>query len=161
MSTLLALHARIIALLNHRLVDAATLLFVRVAFAGIFWRSGETKVVDGTWFRSNPKPMTCFRPTFPACHCSRTSPPIWPMPPNIYFPFCWSLASDALFRRRTADHDPGYPVFRLSRRLVAGPFLMGCPGIGADCARCWIVLPRRCPFSRLPTVRQRGQTVPV
>jgi len=30
-------------------VEAVTLLFVRVAFAGIFWRSARTKVDEGSW----------------------------------------------------------------------------------------------------------------
>jgi len=33
-----------------RLPESLLLLFVRVVLAGIFWRSGQTKVEPGTWF---------------------------------------------------------------------------------------------------------------
>jgi putative oxidoreductase len=37
------------AALSGRAVESVTLLFVRVAFAGIFWRSARTKVDEGSW----------------------------------------------------------------------------------------------------------------
>jgi putative oxidoreductase len=37
------------ALAGSRWSEALTLLLVRVALAGIFWRSGRTKVEDGSW----------------------------------------------------------------------------------------------------------------
>jgi putative oxidoreductase len=39
------------SILRGPVVDSLVLLFVRVVFAGIFWRSGATKVVEGSWFR--------------------------------------------------------------------------------------------------------------
>jgi putative oxidoreductase len=45
-----SLYRRAIAWLQSFWVESLVLLFVRVVFAGIFWRSGETKVVAGTWF---------------------------------------------------------------------------------------------------------------
>ena len=40
---------RIVALLSSRWAESLMLLFVRVALAGIFWRSGQTKVEEGSW----------------------------------------------------------------------------------------------------------------
>lgn len=37
------------AAISGRAVESVTLLFVRVAFAGIFWRSARTKVDEGSW----------------------------------------------------------------------------------------------------------------
>jgi putative oxidoreductase len=37
---------------------------VRVVFAGIFWRSGATKVVDGTWFQLKPETYNLFSTDF-------------------------------------------------------------------------------------------------
>lgn len=58
------LYNRLIALLQSRLVESFVLLFVRVAFAGIFWRSGATKVVDGTWFQIKPETYDLFASDF-------------------------------------------------------------------------------------------------
>jgi len=48
MHKLLSLHDRLTAFLASRLPEGAALLVVRVALAGIFWRSGRTKVEEGT-----------------------------------------------------------------------------------------------------------------
>lgn len=42
---------RLTSVLEGPVVDSLVMLFVRVVFAGIFWRSGATKVVDGSWFK--------------------------------------------------------------------------------------------------------------
>lgn len=34
-----------------RLPEGLALLLVRVALGGVFWRSGQTKVAEGTWFQ--------------------------------------------------------------------------------------------------------------
>ena len=49
MATLHSLHARFVKLVSSGLFLGLALLFTRVALAGIFWRSGRTKVVEGTW----------------------------------------------------------------------------------------------------------------
>lgn len=41
--------------------EAAVLLFTRVALAGIFWRSGQTKVEEGTWFQVTETTYELFR----------------------------------------------------------------------------------------------------
>ena len=40
---------RVTALLAGRIVESPVLLLVRIAFAGIFWRSARTKVEEGSW----------------------------------------------------------------------------------------------------------------
>ncbi len=40
---------RITGVLSGRVMEGAALLVSRIALAGIFWRSGRTKVVEGTW----------------------------------------------------------------------------------------------------------------
>jgi putative oxidoreductase len=40
---------RTVAMLSTPFVEAITLLFVRLSLAGIFWRSGRTKVDEGSW----------------------------------------------------------------------------------------------------------------
>jgi len=37
------------AMLASRYGEGVALIFVRVALAGVFWRSGRSKVVEGTW----------------------------------------------------------------------------------------------------------------
>lgn len=45
---MIKLYARLVTLVAGRLPEGLTLLFVRVVLAGIFWRSGRTKVEEGT-----------------------------------------------------------------------------------------------------------------
>lgn len=59
-----ALYRRGIMLLQGRWVESLVLLFVRVVFAGIFWRSGETKVVAGSWFRVTEETYDLFANDF-------------------------------------------------------------------------------------------------
>jgi putative oxidoreductase len=49
MKALTAPYHRAVAMLSTPIIEAATLLFVRVSLAGIFWRSGRTKVDEGSW----------------------------------------------------------------------------------------------------------------
>jgi putative oxidoreductase len=49
MNTITAPYRRAVAVLSTRWVEALALLFVRIALAGIFWRSGRTKVDEGSW----------------------------------------------------------------------------------------------------------------
>jgi putative oxidoreductase len=68
-----AAYHRLIALLETRWVESLVLLFVRVAFGGIFWRSGETKVAAGTWFHVTPETYDLFSTDFSGV----------PLPPHI------------------------------------------------------------------------------
>ena len=40
---------RVVAAVSNKWIDNLTLIIVRVSLAGIFWRSGRTKVDDGSW----------------------------------------------------------------------------------------------------------------
>ena len=48
MQTVLSLYDRLTAWISSRLPESLALLVTRVALAGIFWRSGRTKVEEGT-----------------------------------------------------------------------------------------------------------------
>jgi putative oxidoreductase len=49
MNVITAPYHRAVAMLSTSFVEAITLLFVRISLAGIFWRSGRTKVDEGSW----------------------------------------------------------------------------------------------------------------
>lgn len=49
MNAINAPYNRFIAKLSAPWIDAIMLLFVRISLAGIFWRSGRTKVDEGSW----------------------------------------------------------------------------------------------------------------
>lgn len=49
MNALLVPYNRVVAALSTSLAEAIMLLFVRLSLAGIFWRSGRTKVDEGSW----------------------------------------------------------------------------------------------------------------
>lgn len=44
-----AFYNRLVSWLPESWVEQITLLFVRVSLAGIFWRSGRTKIEEGSW----------------------------------------------------------------------------------------------------------------
>lgn len=45
---MIKLYARLVTLVAGRLPEGLTLFFVRMVLAGIFWRSGRTKIEEGT-----------------------------------------------------------------------------------------------------------------
>jgi putative oxidoreductase len=49
MNAITAPYNRIVASLSATWINAIMLLFVRISLAGIFWRSGRTKVDEGSW----------------------------------------------------------------------------------------------------------------
>ncbi len=49
MKTLSGYYHRAVALASTPWSEAIMLLFVRISLAGIFWRSGRTKVIEKTW----------------------------------------------------------------------------------------------------------------
>jgi putative oxidoreductase len=51
----------ITAQLSGKLPESLMLAFVRVVLAGIFWRSGRTKVVEGSWFQLSDTTYELFR----------------------------------------------------------------------------------------------------
>lgn len=50
MKRIIAAYDRLVAMVSGRLPESLMLLFMRVVLAGIFWRSGQTKIAEGTWF---------------------------------------------------------------------------------------------------------------
>ncbi|MCB2059197.1 MAG: DoxX family protein [Novosphingobium sp.] len=58
---MLALYDRAVAAVSSRLPEGLMLLFLRVAFAGIFWRSGRTKVEEGSFFSISDTTYFLFR----------------------------------------------------------------------------------------------------
>jgi putative oxidoreductase len=64
MSALTNLYSRIVGILSGPLFESIGLLFVRVALGGIFWRSYNTKVVEGTWFEIDPTQYLIFENEF-------------------------------------------------------------------------------------------------
>lgn len=53
--------------------ESLMLLFVRVVLGGIFWRSGQTKVEDGTWFTLTESTRELFRTEYAGV----------PLPPDL------------------------------------------------------------------------------
>jgi putative oxidoreductase len=45
------IYASAVALLSGTIPEAFMLLCVRIALAGVFWRSGRTKIEEGNWFQ--------------------------------------------------------------------------------------------------------------
>jgi putative oxidoreductase len=50
MTRILSLYDRAVVLASNRWLENLTLLFTRIVLAGVFWRSGRTKVEEGSWF---------------------------------------------------------------------------------------------------------------
>jgi putative oxidoreductase len=61
MNKITSLYHRAIAAVSSPIAEAITLLFVRVSLAGIFWRSGRTKVEEGTWITLSDNAKTLFQ----------------------------------------------------------------------------------------------------
>lgn len=51
MTKMIATYDRAVAVISGRIPESLMLLFMRVVLAGIFWRSGQTKLAEGSWFR--------------------------------------------------------------------------------------------------------------
>ncbi|WP_435418617.1 DoxX family protein [Parerythrobacter aurantius] len=49
MQRVLSTYDRVVQWLSGRWVESGALLLTRLALAGVFWRSGRTKVVEGSW----------------------------------------------------------------------------------------------------------------
>lgn len=64
------------AWLSGRVPESLVLLFVRIAFGGIFWRSGQTKVEEGTWFTLSDATRELFRTEYAGV----------PLPPDLAAP---------------------------------------------------------------------------
>jgi putative oxidoreductase len=54
------------AWLSSKLPESVMLVFVRIALAGIFWRSGRTKVDEGSWLTISDTTRTLFEEDYSA-----------------------------------------------------------------------------------------------
>ncbi|WP_321326482.1 DoxX family protein [uncultured Parasphingorhabdus sp.] len=52
---------KMVRLVSGAIPEGLALLFVRVALAGIFWRSARTKVEDGSWLQMSDTTVLLFR----------------------------------------------------------------------------------------------------
>ena len=59
-------YERFVSLAASRPAEAAALLLVRVALGGVFWRSGQTKIAEGTWFTLSDTTVELFRTEYAA-----------------------------------------------------------------------------------------------
>lgn len=66
----------ITAWLSGRVPESLVLLLVRIVFGGIFWRSGQTKVEEGTWFTLTESTRELFRTEYAGV----------PLPPELAAP---------------------------------------------------------------------------
>ena len=58
---MLKLYERLITAISSPWPESLVLLFVRVVFAGIFWRSGQAKMAEGSWFTISDGTWELFR----------------------------------------------------------------------------------------------------
>jgi putative oxidoreductase len=64
MNNIVAFYDRGVALAAGRTVEGVALLLLRVALAGVFWRSGQTKVVAGSFLQIDPSQYDLFASEF-------------------------------------------------------------------------------------------------
>ncbi|MBJ7438295.1 MAG: DoxX family protein [Sphingopyxis sp.] len=64
MKRIIALYDRGVVLAAGRIPEAIALLLLRLALAGVFWRSGQTKVVDGGVLQIDPAQYDLFASEF-------------------------------------------------------------------------------------------------
>lgn len=103
MSRISCLYDDIALRLSGRMPESIALLFVRVALAGVFWRSGRTKVAEGSWLQLSESARTLFETLYSAV----------PLPPDIAAHM--ALYSETLF--------PMLLVTGLATRLSAAALL--------------------------------------
>ncbi len=64
MEALQSLWSRITGILSGAAIESVALLLTRIALGLIFWRSYETKIVDGTWLEIDPTQYIIFANEF-------------------------------------------------------------------------------------------------
>jgi putative oxidoreductase len=69
----LQLYAKVTDWLSGATAESALLFFVRIVLAGIFWRSGRTKVEEGSWFSISDSTYDLFHEDYSGV----------PLPPEI------------------------------------------------------------------------------
>jgi len=64
MNRIIGFYDRGVGIAMSRIAEGAALLLLRVAFAGVFWRSGQTKVIEGSFLTIDPSQYDLFRSEF-------------------------------------------------------------------------------------------------
>lgn len=64
MNRWVALYGRGVELAASRVSESVALFLLRVALAGVFWRSGQTKMVEGSFFGIDPSQYDLFASEF-------------------------------------------------------------------------------------------------
>lgn len=103
MQPIAKLYDRIVAIAASRPVEGGALLLARIALAGIFWRSGRSKVTEGSLFEISDSTRYLFENDYAAV----------PLPPEIAAPL--ATAGEHLF--------PALLVIGLATRFSAGALL--------------------------------------
>lgn len=103
MQPIAKLYDRIVAIASSRPAEGIALLLARIALAGIFWRSGRSKVTDGSLFEISDSTRYLFENDYAAV----------PLPPEIAAPL--ATAGEHLF--------PSLLVIGLATRFSAGALL--------------------------------------
>ena len=67
------IYGRLVEIASSRLAESAALLLARVALGGVFWRSGQTKIAEGTWFSISDTTYELFRTEYAGV----------PLPPEV------------------------------------------------------------------------------
>ena len=104
MGKLTTYYDRAVAMVAGRIPEGIALFLVRVALAGVFWRSGRTKVVEGSWLQINPDTYGLFESEFSGL----------PLDPAIAVPM--TTFAEHLF--------PALLLFGLATRFSAGALLV-------------------------------------
>ena len=73
MNGVIAAYDRVTGALESKLSEGIALLALRVAFAGVFWRSGRSKIVEGSWITISDTTATLFREEYAGV----------PLPPDL------------------------------------------------------------------------------
>jgi len=64
MNRLVAFYDRGVEIAASRIPESLALFLLRVALAGVFWRSGQTKVIEGSFLSINPSTYDLFASEF-------------------------------------------------------------------------------------------------
>ncbi|WP_447761095.1 DoxX family protein [Sphingopyxis panaciterrae] len=64
MNRIVGFYDRGVRLAASRITEGLALLLLRVALAGVFWRSGQTKMVEGSFLSIDPSQYDLFRSEF-------------------------------------------------------------------------------------------------
>lgn len=104
MNAIVGFYDKGVAIATSRLVEGAALFLLRIALAGVFWRSGQTKVVEGSFLTIDPSQYDLFRSEFSGL----------PLDPAIAVPL--TTFAEHLF--------PALLLFGFATRFSAGALLV-------------------------------------